>query len=49
MVPRSQIQEFKFVHEIFKLLGEILNEIADLEEKEGRQIDEIPKERLSPP
>jgi hypothetical protein len=49
MVPRSQIQEFKFVHEIFKLLGEILNEIADVEEKEGKRIDEILRERLSPP
>jgi hypothetical protein len=48
MVQRSQIQEFKFVLEIFKLLGKILNEIADIEEKEGKRIDEILKERLSP-
>jgi hypothetical protein len=48
MVPRLQIQEFKFVLEIFKLLGKILNEIADIEEKEGKRIDKILKERFSP-
>jgi|GEM_PF-2115400 len=48
MVPRLQIQEFKFVLEIFKLLGKILNEIADIEKKEGKRIDEILKERFSP-
>jgi hypothetical protein len=42
------VREFSTIINMFKMFSVILREIADIEESEGKRIDEILKESLSP-
>jgi hypothetical protein len=42
------VREFSTIINMFKMFSVILREIADIEESEGKRIDEVLKESLSP-